>query len=566
MYNGIGLRTVRGSGTNGYVQRNLSHVNASRTRQTLVLNKGGGTLGEFGAHGGGKSRPPPNADILLHEKKHRVELQLLELSLEMEERKCDPEDIQNKVKRERERLLARLNGEDRDRGAAEDVQSSHARQKRKEEENERIKKAFGIASDYVAGESFDSERMEMRRQERKERSEQEWKEREEGRKLRLKERKEKDIKMESRLERFRSGSRSRAAPCFHRSKSPADRRGRDGDTSRKSFSHLSVSGRRSRRSPALGRKRFSVSPSRSRSSRSSGSKSSCSRLRSRKLQKETRHGKEPLATVKVKRSPLDHARSSDSMSSFDSESSRGRRRYTGKRTKVVGIKTDLVVNVTPVQSAVLKGEQKVLNLSGHSTSIGAVAIDDLPIEVDTKYVSKKRALSPAKTSGAKEATSVVVRQEEKRKAHLEKRVAKARTDSPIKPHSDQALKEEDNKALRSPRRSRVSQTDQPMQSRQRRERNVSPHDRCRRGRSTSTASFKTSRSPRRRRMRSRSQSRSHSVSSQRSWSHSSASSRSSSRSRSKSRVRRRGSSRGSSRTPSRSRSRSFGRGKLRRRR
>ena len=33
MYNGIGLRTVRGSGTNGYVQRNLSHVRPERQRR-----------------------------------------------------------------------------------------------------------------------------------------------------------------------------------------------------------------------------------------------------------------------------------------------------------------------------------------------------------------------------------------------------------------------------------------------------------------------------------------------------------------------------------------------------
>ena len=33
MYNGIGLRTVRGSGTNGYVQRNLSHIRPERLRR-----------------------------------------------------------------------------------------------------------------------------------------------------------------------------------------------------------------------------------------------------------------------------------------------------------------------------------------------------------------------------------------------------------------------------------------------------------------------------------------------------------------------------------------------------
>ncbi|CAI5730598.1 unnamed protein product [Hyaloperonospora brassicae] len=204
MYNGIGLRTVRGSGTNGYVQRNLSHVDASRTRQALKMNRMGGSLGGYDAHGGSKNRPPPNADILLHEKKRKVELQLLELTLEMEERGCEPEDIQEKVKRERERLLARLNGEDRGRENAKDVESSHARQKRKDEDNRRIKNAFGIASDYVAGESFDPEKKERRRQERKERIEQEWKEREEARKLRIKDREEKDVEMKPRLERPRS--------------------------------------------------------------------------------------------------------------------------------------------------------------------------------------------------------------------------------------------------------------------------------------------------------------------------------------------------------------------------
>lgn len=32
MYNGIGLQTVRGSGTNGYVQRNMGHVRHQRKR------------------------------------------------------------------------------------------------------------------------------------------------------------------------------------------------------------------------------------------------------------------------------------------------------------------------------------------------------------------------------------------------------------------------------------------------------------------------------------------------------------------------------------------------------
>lgn len=35
MYNGIGLSTVRGSGTSGYVQRNLSHVPATKEKRKI---------------------------------------------------------------------------------------------------------------------------------------------------------------------------------------------------------------------------------------------------------------------------------------------------------------------------------------------------------------------------------------------------------------------------------------------------------------------------------------------------------------------------------------------------
>ncbi|GMF36698.1 unnamed protein product [Phytophthora fragariaefolia] len=397
MYNGIGLRTVRGSGTNGYVQRNLSYVNASRTRQTLARNQRGGSSGDFGAHRGGKSRPPPNADILLHEQKRKVELQLLEMSLEMEDRGCDPEEIQDKVKRERERLLARLNeAGERGRDKAKDVESSHARQKRKEEENKRIKDAFGIATDYVAGESFDPEMQERRRQERKEKREQEWKEREEARQQRLKERDEREEKMRARRERFRSPhsrSRSRArrssSPAEHRSR---DRRSRGRDELKtrrdsKSRSRSPMATRRSRRSSTVERKRRSVSSSslgssRSRSSGVSGA--SRSRSRSRKTHKGKRTVKTSAKMMGAKRS---HSRSSSrsassSESSSGSDSDRSRspsRRHKGsrgKKTEGKVKKEKFSVSVSPARSAVLKGEHKVLNLSGRSASVSAVANDD----------------------------------------------------------------------------------------------------------------------------------------------------------------------------------------------
>ena len=66
-YNGVGLFTPRGSGTNGYVQRNFALVRQKRVYQTpeeLANMKG----------------PPPrkaNKEILDHERKRKVELRVL---------------------------------------------------------------------------------------------------------------------------------------------------------------------------------------------------------------------------------------------------------------------------------------------------------------------------------------------------------------------------------------------------------------------------------------------------------------------------------------------------------
>ena len=71
MYNGIGLSTVRGSGTNGYVQKNMSHVN----RKSQVEYRREMALVE-------KNGPPkakkPDAGILEHNRKRKIELKIVE--------------------------------------------------------------------------------------------------------------------------------------------------------------------------------------------------------------------------------------------------------------------------------------------------------------------------------------------------------------------------------------------------------------------------------------------------------------------------------------------------------
>jgi serine/arginine repetitive matrix protein 2 len=100
-YNGIGLSTTRGSGTNGYVQRNLSHV---RPRKSNVEYRSDEELQRNLHH-----RPPPNQEILEHDRKRQVELRCLELEDTLQNLgELSEEQIEEKVKLLRNNLLANL--------------------------------------------------------------------------------------------------------------------------------------------------------------------------------------------------------------------------------------------------------------------------------------------------------------------------------------------------------------------------------------------------------------------------------------------------------------------------
>ena len=96
MYNGIGLQTARGSGTNGYAQSNKFFVKPRST-------SGGGPGGPHrplrsdaaGADGGGTRKP--NKEILEHDRKRQVELKLLVLRDALEEHGYTEDEIEERV-------------------------------------------------------------------------------------------------------------------------------------------------------------------------------------------------------------------------------------------------------------------------------------------------------------------------------------------------------------------------------------------------------------------------------------------------------------------------------------
>lgn len=157
MYNGIGLQTARGSGTNGHVQRNLSFV-----RQGKKDNVKYKTEAEL-AKAESINNRPPNEEILEHERKRKIEVKILEFQDVLEEKDYTPEEIAAKVQAYRERLLNESSGEKdtelpKDEFGRYAVRETHQIAAAKHEKNAMLRSAFGISEYFVEGSSFDSDR------------------------------------------------------------------------------------------------------------------------------------------------------------------------------------------------------------------------------------------------------------------------------------------------------------------------------------------------------------------------------------------------------------------------
>ncbi|KAF2454507.1 hypothetical protein BDY21DRAFT_326168 [Lineolata rhizophorae] len=170
----VGLPTPRGSGTSGYVQRNLSQLKQREGRD-------GGGGGERGApypragtgemaraREGHERGREPDAGILEHEARRRVELAVFELRDRLEDEGADEDEVEARagalrarLERERERE-ARRAGKGRAGGggaaarAAGEVKGLkmhqvHELAQAKREESERFRRALGIREDYVEG-------------------------------------------------------------------------------------------------------------------------------------------------------------------------------------------------------------------------------------------------------------------------------------------------------------------------------------------------------------------------------------------------------------------------------
>nr|CAH7721522.1 unnamed protein product [Callosobruchus chinensis] len=153
MYNGIGLATPRGSGTNGHVQRNWALV---RPKDSSKAYKSEAELSAMDA----ATARQPNREILDHERKRKIELKCAEFQEILEEQGFTEDAIVNKVNNYRTMLMGEGAKLDRpvDQWGRPSVTETHQVALAQQEKNARLREAFGISEYFVEGSSLDPAR------------------------------------------------------------------------------------------------------------------------------------------------------------------------------------------------------------------------------------------------------------------------------------------------------------------------------------------------------------------------------------------------------------------------
>ena len=163
MYNGIGLQTARGSGTNGYVQRNTAFIPKGRDDVKFKTEEDIKRL-EASAN------REPNQGILDHERKRKLEVKCMELEEVLEEQGYSEADIEEKVSAYRKMLLSKEVSKkafaETDEFGRPILKETHQIAEAQKEKNSRLRDAFGIGSNFVEGSSFDPNRREKEAAER----------------------------------------------------------------------------------------------------------------------------------------------------------------------------------------------------------------------------------------------------------------------------------------------------------------------------------------------------------------------------------------------------------------
>jgi serine/arginine repetitive matrix protein 2 len=159
MYGNVGLPTARGSGTNGYVQRNLSFIKKKYKPGNYkeIINQF--KLNPL------QSKKRIDNEIIEHEIKYKIEVELYELKEKLEKEGMNEIEIENTIKLKREELKNKLLKNQND---FIDKKETHSINKLKTTKMDILKNALHVNDEYILGEAFDTELQENKRKEKKE--------------------------------------------------------------------------------------------------------------------------------------------------------------------------------------------------------------------------------------------------------------------------------------------------------------------------------------------------------------------------------------------------------------
>ncbi|OMJ10968.1 Serine/arginine repetitive matrix protein 2, partial [Smittium culicis] len=168
MYNGIGMSTSRGSGTNGYVVKNLSVLRPKRARLDDGRGEDRDESEEF-KEKKMQAREKMESEILEHEYKRKIELECIKLQDELEDKGMEEDLVEEAVDKLRNDLLERyasgrpeLRAKDKSK-----VKETHEMSELKKKQIDSFGAALRIPSNYVEGMGFDRELVELRKQQKK---------------------------------------------------------------------------------------------------------------------------------------------------------------------------------------------------------------------------------------------------------------------------------------------------------------------------------------------------------------------------------------------------------------
>ncbi|KAG6016395.1 RNA-splicing factor [Claviceps pusilla] len=143
MSENVGLSTPRGSGTSGYVQRNLAHLKPRD--HAAPYPKDLDSLRH-------KQRQPDKG-ILEHDRKRQIEVKVFELRDQLEEEEIDDDEIDKRCDDLRDKLTAQAESGRRVSGPRRTFKEHevHEMADAKIKESERLRRALKISPDYEEG-------------------------------------------------------------------------------------------------------------------------------------------------------------------------------------------------------------------------------------------------------------------------------------------------------------------------------------------------------------------------------------------------------------------------------